>query len=105
MGVTYIAVARLGAVPPGGMLPVEVGGRRLLLAELAGKYFIFARECPHEAADLNTGALSEGQIRCANHGFAFDLASGACVVPPGGPPLTTLAVEVRGEEICVRLEW
>jgi|SRR5258706_8055325 len=105
MGVTYIPVARLGAVPPGGMVPVEVGGRRMLLAEGDGKYFVFGRECPHEAADLNTGALDKAQIRCANHGYAFDLASGECVMPRGGPALTTLAVEVRGEDICVRLEW
>jgi nitrite reductase/ring-hydroxylating ferredoxin subunit len=40
-----------------------------------------------------------------NHGYSFDLTTGQCVVPPNGPPLTTLPVEVRGEEICIKLEW
>ena len=105
MGVSYIPVARAGEVSEGKMKPIELGGRRLLLAHVDGRYFAFARECPHEAADLETGALEKSQIRCNNHGYCFDLASGECAVPQGGPSLTTLPVEVRGEEICVKLEW
>jgi 3-phenylpropionate/trans-cinnamate dioxygenase ferredoxin component len=105
MGLSYVPVARVGEIFPGKTKPVELGGRQLLLAHLEGRYFVFARECPHEAADLQTGELENTRVRCANHGYCFDLASGECVVPPGGPPLTTLAVEVRGEEICVKLEW
>jgi nitrite reductase/ring-hydroxylating ferredoxin subunit len=105
MGLSYVPVARVGEILPGKMKPIELGGRQLLLAHAGGRYFVFARECPHEAADLQTGALDQSQVRCMNHGYCFDLASGECLVPQGGPPLTTLPVEVRGEEICVKLEW
>ena len=105
MGVSYVSVARGGELQEGSMKPIEVGGRNLLLAHVDGKYFAFARECPHEAIDLVTGALEKSHIRCSNHGYCFDLATGECTLPQGGPPLTTLPVEVRGDEICVKLEW
>jgi len=105
MGVRTIPVSRIGELAPGKMKPIELGGRRLLLAHVEGRYFAFARECPHEAADLEAGKLEGSQVRCGNHGYCFDLATGDCVLPQGGPQLTTLAVEVRGEEICIRIEW
>jgi 3-phenylpropionate/trans-cinnamate dioxygenase ferredoxin component len=105
MGVTYVPVGRVGEVKPGEVKPIEIGGREALLVEADGSYFVCDRLCPHEAVDLATGAVLGNRIRCANHGYCFDLTTGACVMPPGGPPLTVLPVEVRGEEICVKLEW
>lgn len=105
MGVSYVAVSRLGEIAPGAMKLIELGGRQLILAHVDGSYFVFGRECPHEAADLKNGELSGSNIRCVNHGYCFNLTNGECELPKGGPPLTTLPVEVRGEEICIRLEW
>ena len=105
MGLTYVPVARVGEVDAGKMKPIEMGGRQLLLAHLDGKYFAFARECPHEAADLTTGQVVGEKIRCTNHGYCFDLKTGNCEIPQGGPPLTVLPVEARGEDLCIRLEW
>ncbi len=105
MGVSYVPVARLGELSPGEVKAIELGGRDVLLIEAAGKYFVCDRLCPHEGADLTTGVVEQAKVRCANHGYCFDLATGACTMPPGGPPLTVLPVEIRGEEICVKLEW
>lgn len=52
MGLSYVPVARVGELLPGKMKPVELGGRQLLLAHADGRYFAFARECPHEFVDL-----------------------------------------------------
>jgi len=105
MGVSYIPVARVGELLPGAMKEIELGGRLVLLAFVEGEYFAFARQCPHEEADLKTGALEGAKIRCHNHNYCFDLRTGECVLPQGGPNLTVLAVEERGEEVCIRLEW
>ena len=105
MAASYVPVARVGEILPGKMKPIELGGRQLLLAHTDGRYFAFARECPHEMADLQTGELEKSQVRCMNHGYCFDLTTGACVAPQNGPSLTTLPVDVRGEEICIKLEW
>ena len=107
MGVSYIPVARIGELAPGVMKEVDLGGRQVLLAFVEGKYFAFSRQCPHEAADLKTaGQLLVGTaIRCNNHSYCYDLRSGECTLPKGGPPLTVLPAEEKGEDVCIRLEW
>ncbi|HEY7164336.1 MAG TPA: Rieske (2Fe-2S) protein [Candidatus Binatia bacterium] len=105
MGITYIPVAKLDELAAGEMKEVDLGGRPILLANVGGKYFAFARQCPHEDADLRTGSLDGTQIRCNNHNYCFDLHTGECTLPRGGPPLTVLPAEERGEDVCVRLEW
>jgi nitrite reductase/ring-hydroxylating ferredoxin subunit len=105
MGVSYISVARADELAPGGLKEIDLGGRLVLLANVDGKHFAFSRQCPHEEADLKTGALEGTKIRCANHNYCFDLETGECVLPRGGPPLTVLPAEQRGDEICIRLEW
>lgn len=107
MGVSYIPVARIGELNAGAMKEVDLGGRQVLLAFVEGKYYAFARQCPHEEADLKeAGQLLDGtQIRCNNHSYCFDLKTGDCTLPKGGAPLTVLPTEERGEEICIRLEW
>lgn len=107
MGVSYIPVARAGELVPGSIKEVDLGGRSVLVTFVEGRYFAFTKECPHEGADLKTGGqlLKGMKVRCSNHSYCFDLESGACVMPAGGPPLTVLPVEQRGEEVCIRLEW
>jgi len=105
MGISYIPVARIGEVATGAMKEVDLGGRQVLLANVDGEYFAFARQCPHEEADLKTGALEGAKVRCTNHNYCFDLRTGECLLPSGGPPLTVLPTERQGEEICIRLEW
>ena len=103
MGVTYVPVARVGELAAGAMKEVDLGGRQVLLAFVEGKYFAFSRQCPHEEADLKTGTLEGGKVRCTNHNYCFDLRTGECVLPKGGPPLTVLPAEERGAEVCIRL--
>jgi nitrite reductase/ring-hydroxylating ferredoxin subunit len=105
MGVSYIPVARVGEVAAGAMKEVDLGGRQVLLTNVDGKYFAFSRQCPHEEADLKTGAIDGMRVRCMNHNYCFDLETGECVLPKGGPSLTVLPAEERGEEVCIRLEW
>lgn len=107
MGVAYVPVARVGELTPGVMKEADLGGRQVLVTLIEGKYFAFARQCPHEEADLKiAGQLLDGtKLRCNNHSYCFDLTSGECTLPQGGAPLTVLPIEERGEEICIKLEW
>jgi 3-phenylpropionate/trans-cinnamate dioxygenase ferredoxin subunit len=105
MGVAYIPVAKVGEIQPGGMKAADMGGRRVLVCNVDGEYFVCAADCPHEGADLQEGELSGTRIRCDNHNYMYDLRTGECVLPRGGPQLSVLPVEHQGDDICVRLEW
>jgi nitrite reductase/ring-hydroxylating ferredoxin subunit len=107
MGMSYIPVARAGELAAGAMKEVDLGGRAVLVTQVAGEYFAFTKECPHEGADLSAGGqlLDGAKIRCNNHSYCFDLHTGACLVPKGGAPLTVLPVEERDGEVCIKLEW
>ena len=105
MGVAYIPVARVGEIEPGARKAVDLGGRRVLVANVDGEHFAFASQCPHENTELDDAEIKGMRLRCLAHSYCFDLRSGECTIPRGGPPLTVLPVEQRDEEICVRLEW
>lgn len=105
MGVTYIPIARVGEIADGEMKAADLSGRSVVLANVGGEYRLFARECPHEGADLLEGDLIKASVRCDNHSYTYDLETGQCLVPEGGPPLAVFPIEQRGGEICVKLEW
>ena len=105
MGISLIPVARAGELAPGDRKMVDLNGRSVVVVNVEGQFFAFARECPHEGADLERGQLVGGKIRCDNHSYFFDLHTGECISPKEGPRLTVLPVEERREEVCIRIEW
>jgi len=59
-----------------------------------GRYGMLDRDCPHRGADLAAGRLEAGGLRCAFHGWLFDV-DGACLSTPGEPMSSTLCNKVR----------
>lgn len=60
---------------------VQLMGRHYVLVELGGEVVAFADECPHRGVPLSTGAVVDGVLRCAYHGYCFD-REGTCVSIP-----------------------
>src|SRR5262249_41508145 len=105
MGINYIPVAKVGEVAGGEMKEIDLGGRQVLVTKVDGKYFAFSRQCPQGEADLKRGIWGGEKFRGNTHNYCFDLQPGECLFPKGGPPLTVLPAEERGNDICIRLEW
>jgi nitrite reductase/ring-hydroxylating ferredoxin subunit len=63
-------------LPPGLSRSVRVDGRRVALFNHQGRLYAVDEACPHMGADLSNGDLRDGVLRCAWHGWCFDLASG-----------------------------
>jgi phthalate 4,5-dioxygenase oxygenase subunit len=59
-----------------------------------GRYGMLDRDCPHRGADLAAGRLEAGGLRCAFHGWLFDV-DGHCLSTPGEPAGSTLCKKVR----------
>ena len=99
-------MTRAGAGTPGGRLlrnywqPValvdELDGKRpvkavrllgedlVLFRDEQGNYGLLDRDCPHRGADLAYGRIEDGGLRCAFHGWLFDVR-GQCLQTPAEP--------------------
>jgi len=69
----------------GGVLGVQLLGRRLVVADLGGgAYACLADRCLHRSTRLSVGCVDRSAIRCAYHGWRW-AADGRCVEIPAVP--------------------
>ncbi|MGH6769733.1 MAG: Rieske 2Fe-2S domain-containing protein [Xanthobacteraceae bacterium] len=59
-----------------------------------GRYGLMARACPHRGTDLAYGRLEDGGLRCAFHGWLFDV-TGQCLETPAEPEDSKLCANIR----------
>jgi nitrite reductase/ring-hydroxylating ferredoxin subunit len=105
----YVRVAGVKDAPAGKIVPIEAGGTKLLLANVAGEYHAAQRKCPHLGFNLCRGSLDGRAVVCPLHKAKFDLATGEIERDPKLLFITmktkgTLAVypvKVEGEDILV----
>ena len=75
--------------------PVRLLGESLVLfRDDQGRYGLIERACPHRGTDLAFGRLEQGGLRCAFHGWLFDVA-GRCMETPAEPEGSRLAANIR----------
>src|SRR5439155_6284472 len=73
---------------------VRLLGEDLVLFKNDNKYGLLERHCPHRGADLAYGRLEDGGLRCAFHGWLFDV-SGQCLATPAEPRGSRLHEHIR----------
>ncbi len=83
----------------GGVHPVTIGPRELVVVRDGEHVRAVDRRCPHESFPLDLGRVERGAITCPAHGWRFDLRSGSCLTL--GHDLRAYDVEVRGEVVLV----
>src|SRR5207237_6008464 len=65
-----------------GVKPIKLMGEDLVLfRDDQGRYGLIDRACPHRGTDLAYGRLEGGGLRCAFHGWLFDV-TGKCLETP-----------------------
>jgi phthalate 4,5-dioxygenase len=75
--------------------PVRLLGENLVLfRDQTGRYGLIERACPHRGTDLAFGRLEDGGLRCAFHGWLFDV-NGRCLETPAEPDDSMLAANIR----------
>jgi nitrite reductase/ring-hydroxylating ferredoxin subunit len=105
----YVRVAATGDVADGGMIPVEAGGEKLLLARVGASYYAAQRKCPHMGFNLCRGSLDGAAVVCPLHKAKFDLATGRVERDPkllflkmtAKHDLKTWPVRLEGDEVLV----
>ncbi|MGY3449761.1 aromatic ring-hydroxylating dioxygenase subunit alpha [Bradyrhizobium sp. USDA 4353] len=71
-----------------------LGQQFVLFKDEQGRYGLLDRDCPHRGADLAFGRLEHGGLRCAFHGWLFDV-DGQCLDTPAEPAGSPLCKNVK----------
>ena len=105
-------VARTSEIPPGGNKVVGVDGRDIVVFHVNGEFFALLNRCPHAGAPLEKAAcvarLTSPEpgvyersrvgelLRCAWHGWEFDMRNGQSWFDPKRFKVRTYPVVGRG---------
>ena len=99
----FIEAGKAGELAPGTMKRVELRGRRILLANVDGRYCATDDTCTHEEASLSTGVLKGELVKCPLHGSRFNLCTGKALEEPAQEDLRTYPVRLEGGRILIGL--
>ncbi len=99
----FVDAGSAGELQPGTMKRVDVGGHRILVANVAGRICAVADTCTHEDASLSTGVLKGEWVKCPLHGSRFNVCTGEALEEPAEDNLRTFTVRVEGGRIRVGL--
>ena len=61
---------------PNALKEVSVNGVELVLTNVKGRLYCFKNRCPHEEVRLSLGCIKNEKIKCALHGYSFNLETG-----------------------------
>jgi apoptosis-inducing factor 3 len=98
-----VVVAKASELPDGTMKQVAVEGGDILLTNVEGQISAIGAACTHYGAKLETGILSGSTIVCPWHQACFCAKSGNLKEPPALNALPEFEVEVRGDDVMVKV--
>lgn len=99
----YIRVACIDDLQPGRMKRIDLPGRRILLANVDGRFYATDDTCTHEEASLSSGSLRGEFVKCPLHGSRFSVCTGAPLEEPAQERLQTYPVRIEQRDILIGL--
>ena len=100
----FVRVASAGEVQPGTVASFEIGGRRIAVCNVGGRFYAVEDVCTHDGASFGQAELDGDEITCPRHGAAFDVRTGAVTRLPAAVPVRTYNVRKRGDDIEVEMD-
>ena len=61
---------------PNVLQEVSANGVELVLTNVKDRLYCFENRCPHEEVRLSLGYIKNNKIKCALHGYSFNLETG-----------------------------
>lgn len=101
---TFIQAAEARDLPCGTMTCVELGGQRILVANVDGDFYATDDTCTHEEASLSSGSLQGDLVKCPLHGSRFSLRTGEPMEDPAEESLRCHTVKVEDGAVLVEIE-
>ena len=77
-----ITVAKISDIAPGGLIAVEVQGKRILLGNQQGQIYAVENRCGHIGAPMQNGTLDGYILTCPLHFAQFDIRTGEALCAP-----------------------
>ncbi len=96
----FVKVGPLSQLPPGSVMPVDIGDQTFAVCNVAGQLHALDGECPHAGGPLGEGALHGATLVCPWHAWEFDCRTGANDFDPG-VTVATFPVKVEAGEILI----
>ena len=98
-----IDAGKASELDPGKMKRIDIGGRPVLLANVAGRICAVDDTCTHEDASLSSGVLEGDWVKCPLHGSRFNVCTGAALEEPAEENLRCYPVRLEGGRILIAL--
>ena len=89
-------------VPEGTLKLAQLGGKRVVVANVGGNFFAMGEVCTHMGGPLSRGRLNGFVITCPWHGSRFDVRTGAVAGGPAVRPEPSYDVKVDGNDILIK---
>jgi nitrite reductase/ring-hydroxylating ferredoxin subunit len=99
----WVDAGDVSAVAPGEMAGIEIGGARIVLANVEGTFYALENQCSHADYPLSEGELEGTTVECIFHGAKFDVCTGRALQLPAIRPVKSYDVEVRDDRVFIRL--
>jgi 3-phenylpropionate/trans-cinnamate dioxygenase ferredoxin subunit len=91
----YVPVLAVSSLAEGELTPVEIAGRRIVLAKVDGVVYAVDGYCTHERFGLDQGELFGHELVCGLHFASFDIRTGAVLAPPAEQPLACIPIVIQ----------
>ena len=92
--VEFLEIAPANELPPGERLFVEIGGKPLVIFNIAGELFSIADVCSHDDGPVGEGEIEGYNITCPRHGAQFDVRTGQVTQMPAVVDIPAYPVRV-----------
>jgi len=101
--VEYVEIAPASELPNGERLFLEVGGKAIVIFNIAEQLFAIGDICTHDDGPLGDGDLEGFNIVCPRHGAEFDIQTGKAVQMPAVVDIPAYPVKIVDGMIQVGL--
>jgi len=98
----FVKVGPAAELPPGSVMPVDIGDQTIALCNVAGELHALDGVCPHSGGPLGEGALHGSTLVCPWHAWEFDCRTGANDLDPD-VTVAKFPVKVEAGEILIEI--